>query len=52
MYIASICYSVNVGNYIVTTYNNNTVNVRNNTDTEMLEVAHSLKKTHKIIAID
>ena len=27
-------------------------NMRNNTDTEMLEVAHALKNTHKVIAID
>ena len=50
--IVEICYNtVNIRNYIVTIYNN-TVNVRNSTDTEMLEVAHALKNTHKIIAID
>ena len=47
-----VCYNtVNIRNYIVTIYNN-TVNVNNSTDTEMLEVAHALKNTHKIIAID
>ena len=50
-YIATICYNtVNVRNYIaIICYNS--VKVRSNTDTEMLEVAHALKKTHKLIAI-